>query len=168
MSNSKCLVRLSFCMFACLVQAAPASAYESWLTGGQNTARLNSEAQAQAELVRVAGMKPDIFSFSAVVDALAAQQEDGENAGECNAFDQRGSCKQQGGESAIVDSEGNLVSEVAVRGGLEEVVNEAGFKVVPTISPEEAEKLGIKPFGDGGYEGEGEDLPKIYTHGPTL
>ncbi|CAK0823830.1 unnamed protein product, partial [Prorocentrum cordatum] len=43
------------------------------------------------------------------------------------------------------------------------VVNEAGFEVGVMMDPEEAERLGIKPFGDGG---EAVRRPKFYTHGP--
>ena len=35
------------------------------------------------------------------------------------------------------------------------------------MSPEEAERLGLKPFGDGGAENETSPRrPKLYTHGP--
>jgi len=47
------------------------------------------------------------------------------------------------------------------------VVNEAGFEVGITMSPEEADRLGLKPFGDGGAENETSPRrPKLYTHGP--
>ena len=72
------------------------------------------------------------------------------------------------------------------------VVNEAGFEADPslhcwprqvgvTMSPEEADRLGLKPFGDGGAENETSPQlestlklgvprlrrrPKLYTHGP--
>eukprot|EP00435_Cladocopium_sp_Y103_P012901 s836_g3.t1 len=47
------------------------------------------------------------------------------------------------------------------------VVNEAGFEVGVTMSPEEADRLGLKPFGDGGAENETSPRrPKLYTHGP--
>jgi len=45
-------------------------------------------------------------------------------------------------------------------------VNEAGFPVSVQMSPEECERLGLKPFGDGGAEEEHMRKPKIYTHGP--
>lgn len=47
------------------------------------------------------------------------------------------------------------------------VVNEAGFEVGVTMSPEEADRLGLKPFGDGGAENETSPRrPKLYTNGP--
>eukprot|EP00439_Symbiodinium_sp_Y106_P014845 s4171_g2.t1 len=47
------------------------------------------------------------------------------------------------------------------------IVNEAGFEVGVMMSPEEADRLGLKPFGDGGAENETSPRrPKFYTHGP--
>ncbi|CAE7544340.1 PORA, partial [Symbiodinium microadriaticum] len=47
------------------------------------------------------------------------------------------------------------------------LVNEAGFEVGVMMSPEEADRLGLKPFGDGGAENETSPRrPKFYTHGP--
>lgn len=46
-------------------------------------------------------------------------------------------------------------------------VNAAGFEVGISMDPAEAERLGIKPFGDGGAVEEGVvPKPKVYTHGP--
>jgi len=45
-------------------------------------------------------------------------------------------------------------------------VNEAGFDVGVKISPDEAEKLGIKPFGDGGADDSATARLRVYTHGP--
>lgn len=45
-------------------------------------------------------------------------------------------------------------------------VNEAGFTVGVSMSPEQAEALGIKPFGDGGAENMTNLAPRFYTHGP--
>ncbi|CAJ1397993.1 unnamed protein product [Effrenium voratum] len=48
-----------------------------------------------------------------------------------------------------------------------QLVNEAGFEVGVTMSPEEADRLGLKPFGDGGAANESTPKrPKLYTHGP--
>lgn len=45
-------------------------------------------------------------------------------------------------------------------------VNEAGFEIGVRMSPEEAERLGIKPFGDGGADDSPSPRLKVYTHGP--
>eukprot|EP00930_Biecheleria_cincta_P050075 TRINITY_DN35255_c0_g1_i1.p1 TRINITY_DN35255_c0_g1~~TRINITY_DN35255_c0_g1_i1.p1 ORF type:complete len:484 (+),score=45.08 TRINITY_DN35255_c0_g1_i1:326-1777(+) len=45
-------------------------------------------------------------------------------------------------------------------------VNEAGFDIPVPITPEEAERSGQKPYGDGGVEDDGTRKPKVYTHGP--
>jgi len=63
-------------------------------------------------------------------------------------------------EQSIIATEQSIV---AAEPG---IVNEAGFKVGVTMSPEDAEKLGYKPFGDGGAENSTSPRPKIYTHGP--
>lgn len=60
-------------------------------------------------------------------------------------------------------------SRTAGGNGLKEArfaVNEAGFDVPITMSPEEAERLGHKPFGDGGAEDAPVRKPKVFTHGP--
>lgn len=44
-------------------------------------------------------------------------------------------------------------------------VNKAGFELGISMPPEEAAKLGIKPFGDGGADNSTSPKPKIYTHG---
>lgn len=46
------------------------------------------------------------------------------------------------------------------------MLNEAGFDVGMTISPEEADRLGLQPFGDGGADNATSHRPKVYTHGP--
>lgn len=45
-------------------------------------------------------------------------------------------------------------------------VNEAGFDIPVPITPEEAERSGQKPYGDGGLEDDGTRKPRVYTHGP--
>mmetsp|Transcript_31080 Transcript_31080/g.92479 ORF Transcript_31080/g.92479 Transcript_31080/m.92479 type:complete len:489 (+) Transcript_31080:44-1510(+) len=45
-------------------------------------------------------------------------------------------------------------------------VNEAGFDIGVSMPPEEAEKMGIQPFGDGGADNSTSPRPKIYSHGP--
>lgn len=45
-------------------------------------------------------------------------------------------------------------------------VNEAGFPMTVSMNPDDAERLGYKPFGDGGAENITAQRPKLYTHGP--